>query len=113
MQHPATTVLHETFADPFYFGPDAKVRDASSEEADAAIESSGLARDKTYAAVIEELMGAGSDGKRGMEVAAASCGSEFWQAMRSEAATLGAYSASLEFTRLLSMHLGCIIRRVC
>ncbi|GMI42885.1 hypothetical protein TrCOL_g12862 [Triparma columacea] len=63
MQHPSTTVLHETFADPFYFGPDAKVRE-EDKAADDAIESSGLARDKTYAGVVEEIMGAMSDGKR-------------------------------------------------
>jgi hypothetical protein len=72
MQHPSTTVLHETFADPFYFGPDAKVRE-EDKAADDAIESSGLARDKTYAGVVEEIMGAMSDGKRGERGLEAAC----------------------------------------
>ncbi|GMI28035.1 hypothetical protein TeGR_g12098 [Tetraparma gracilis] len=60
INHPSTTVLHEAFADPCYFGPERLVkRDRSSTDdiKDAALESSGLNRDSTYESTWEKWDG--------------------------------------------------------
>jgi len=62
IQHPDCTVLHETFADPFYFGPDAKPREGGG-DAEAALEASSMARDKTYAGVCDKIVGGGTSEK--------------------------------------------------